>query len=162
MINDMENDRHFKYYWPVDPEHRNGCSTQLLFLVIINAILLASCKQAEYVSTERVRTGTLYQVKERRDSIKVHDSVYVKEFRKGDTVFVIRDRWKLRFRDCYRIDTVYKSRTDTLRVKERVEVEKPRGAWERFATSMGNMFVLAFLFFMVLVALRGGRDRRNL
>ncbi|MBO5537605.1 MAG: hypothetical protein J5971_00940 [Prevotella sp.] len=158
----MENEKYFRGWGPTDPEHRNGCGGPPLLIVIVVAVLLAGCKQIEYVNTERARTDTLYQVKERRDSIKVHDSVYVKEFRKGDTVFVIRDRWKLRFRDCYRIDTVYKSRTDTLRAKERMEVEKPRGAWERFATSMGNMFVLAFLFFMALVALRGGRDRRNL
>lgn len=67
----------------------------------------------------RVRTDTIYKVKtdtivktvERRDSFIVRDSVYIRE--KGDSVYIYKEKWRERL--VFSRDTLYKSRTDTVR-----------------------------------------------
>ena len=67
----------------------------------------------------RARTDTIYKTKsdtivktiERRDSFVVRDSVYVRE--RGDSVYVYKEKWRERL--VFARDTIYKSRTDTLR-----------------------------------------------
>ena len=59
----------------------------------------------------------------------VHDSVYLKEYTKGDTVY--RDRWhRTILKDTIRsTDTLFVTKNDTIRVP--VEVEKKSSWWER-------------------------------
>ena len=56
----------------------------LAFLIAIS--LLASCRQVEYVTVEKVRIDTTYITKWQKDSVWLHDSIHIKE--KGDTVMI--------------------------------------------------------------------------
>ena len=59
-----------------------------VLLLMTAAMLLAGCRSVRYVEVEKVKTDTTYVTKLHRDSIFKHDSIYVHEWLRGDTVFV--------------------------------------------------------------------------
>lgn len=71
----------------------------------------------EYVS----RTDTLRMAT--RDSVLVRDSIYVSRWTEGDTVYVTKDRWRVRERLLR--DTLYRVRTDTVMRADTITVIKP-------------------------------------
>lgn len=91
-------------------KYRNILAFLLLLLVI--ALLCISCTRTVYVPGP---TRTEYVTRERVDSLILHDSVYVREVSKGDTVimekYVYRDRDRLEVR----YDTILY--TDTIQVQ---------------------------------------------
>jgi hypothetical protein len=90
---------------------------------IIAAVLIAAACSPRIV--EKVRTEYVYQDVHHRDTLITRDSVYIREWLRGDTVyiekykdrFVYRDRW----RDSIRIQ---RDSFAVERIKE-VEIEKP-------------------------------------
>lgn len=80
---------------------------------------------------EKVRTEYVTQEVHHRDTIITKDSVYIREWMKGDTVFVdrFRDRYVYldRWRDSIRVQV---DSFAVERVKE-VQVEKSLSAWKR-------------------------------
>ena len=115
----------------------------LAFLIAIS--LLASCKQVEYVTVEKVRIDTTYITKWQRDSIWLHDSIHVKE--RGDTVMI--ERWHTQWRDRLRVDTIYQATHDTIPKPYPVEtikmVEKELSWWQRLRLWIGNIGLIAIL-----------------
>ena len=115
----------------------------LAFLIAIS--LLASCKQVEYVTVEKVRTDTTYITKWQKDSVWLHDSIHVKE--KGDTVMI--ERWHTQWRDRLRVDTIYRATHDTIPQSYPVEtikmVEKELSWWQRLRLWIGNIGLIAIL-----------------
>ena len=118
-----------------------------VFLGMIVAALLGSCKQVELVEVEKVRTDTLQYYCSIRDSIHLRDSVFVKE--KGDTVWI--EKWHTAIRDRWRVDTVYRSRTDTLvSVTEHVkEMKKPLTWWQEARIFVGGFVIFAGIALLV-------------
>jgi hypothetical protein len=116
-------------------------------VVAIVAILLmfCSCKAHEklVVVTEH-RTDTTYIVKQRTDSIWMHDSIHVRE--KGDTVMI--ERWHTMYKEKMIRDTLLQCRVDSVPVPYPVErlVEKPLTWWQKARLSLAN----------ILLALLGG------
>lgn len=95
------------------------------------ACLLTSCKTTHEVQTEYVdryvhdsiyieRVDTLVKVDVQRDSVLLHDSVYVSVFQRADTVFKTREVWKYRDRISVKHDTIRDVQVD-VRYKERVD-----------------------------------------
>lgn len=84
-----------------------------------------------------------------RDSIYLHDSVYVKEYIKGDTVRITeyRERWRERIKEVH--DTSYMAKVDSVTVTVPVEVEKKLSPVKKFK--------LWAFFPLVLVGLIGWR-----
>ena len=82
-------------------------------------------------------TDTVYEAVLRVDSVIQRDSVAVVQ--KGDTVLITR------YRDCYRVkertDTVYKAKTDSVRVREPYPVERELTKWEQIKMNFGGMFL---------------------
>ena len=99
-----------------------------LFLLIATAIAVllffSSCKEIQYVSVPEVHTEYVYR--DRVDSVKYHDSVYIKELIKGDTVMKIEYRYKDRYIYKQMLDTIIKSDTIIKAVEVPVEVKVPR------------------------------------
>lgn len=96
-----------------------------------------------------VQRDTTYVSTHTRDSIYLHDSVYVKEFVKGDTVKIVeyRERWRDRIKEVH--DTSYISKIDSVQVAVPVEVEKKLSPVKKFK--------LWAFFPLILVALVGWR-----
>ena len=96
-----------------------------------------------------IQRDTTYLSSHERDSIYVHDSVYVKEYIKGDTVYVVkyRDRWRDRTREVH--DTLYRTKVDSVQVSVPVEVEKRLSPMKKMKLGM--------FFPLILIALVGWR-----
>ncbi len=87
-------------------------------------MLLCGCSRRVYVPVETVRVDTLVKLAVRVDSVRLTDSVYVSERTVGDTVYVVKTRTRWRDRLQLRVDTVYRSKTDTITKVVEVVVEK--------------------------------------
>ena len=106
---------------------------------------LCGCRSVRYVSVESVH-DTIVKIKDVYHASMVHDSVYIKEYTKGDTVY--RDRWhRTILNDTIRsTDTLFITKNDTIRVP--VEVGKKSSWWERNAEEP-----LQSLLYTILVCL---------
>lgn len=118
----------------------------VVWMVILFVLaLLASCRQVEYVTVEKVRTDTTYITKWQKDSVWLHDSIYVTE--KGDTVRI--ERWHTQWRDRLRVDTIYQATHDTIPQPYPIEtvklVEKDLNWWQRLRLWIGNIGLLGIL-----------------
>ena len=119
---------------------RNGCVGVLLWMLIILLagfvlIGLGACRSVRYIPIESVRHDSVVTILHHRDSIYQHDSVYIKE--KADTVLI--ERWHTRWRDRVSHDTLYISKTDTIRVP--VPVERKLTKAERTYITIGKWSV---------------------
>ena len=119
---------------------RNGCVGVLLWMLIILLagfvlIGLGACRSVRYIPVESVRHDSVVTILHHRDSIYQHDSVYIKE--KADTVLI--ERWHTRWRDRVSHDTMYISKTDTIRVP--VPVERKLSKAERTYITIGKWSV---------------------
>ena len=121
----------------------------IYFIFMLVAILfmglLSGCTTVRTVTVERVRTDTVRVTQLQRDSIWLHDSVHVKELVKGDTVWMNVERWHTQYRDRWRTDTVYQSRTDSIPVPYPVEKRVPAelSTWQRIRLWLGNIMLIA-------------------
>ena len=115
----------------------------LAFLIAIS--LLASCKQVEYVTVEKVRIDTTYITKWQRDSVWLHDSIMVTE--KGGTVRI--ERWHTKYVEKQVHDTTYVATHDTIPQPYPIEtvklVEKELNWWQRLRMWIGNVGLIALL-----------------
>jgi len=96
----------------------------LLMWVAVLVLLLSSCSRSVYVPVETVRVDTFVKTAVRVDSVRLTDSVYVSERTVGDTVYIVKTRTQWRDRLQLRVDTVYRSQTDTITKVVEVVVEK--------------------------------------
>jgi len=121
-------------------QKRNGCVGVLLWMLIILLagfvlIGLGACRSVRYIPVESVRHDSVVTILHHRDSIYQHDSVYIKE--KADTLLI--ERWHTRWRDRVSHDTLYISKTDTIRIP--VPVERKLTKAERTYITIGKWFV---------------------
>lgn len=119
-----------------------GCLSAIAFCVVLImlVLLMASCKTRTVV-VETVRTDTTYITKHLRDSIWLHDSIYMHEYQKGDTVFMLRDRWHTQYVEKQVHDTTYVATHDTIPKPYPVEVKVPRelSRWQKLRMNIGSI-----------------------
>ena len=108
----------------------------IYIIIILLTPAIWSCRSTRYVPVETVKHDSVYVGKVVRDSVFVKDSVLVV---KGDTV--TEYRWKYVFKYKNRTDTLYVSRTDTIRVPYPVEAKLTK--WQRFRMDVGGYAVVA-------------------
>ena len=90
--------------------------------------LLFGCTTTRYVPVPSVSVDSVYVDRWLRDSVYLHDSVFVNQYSKGDTVFVDKVVTRYKYKDRWRHDTVAVVRTDSVRVP--YPVEKELSIWE--------------------------------
>ena len=111
-----------------------------LMLLAMTALMLSGgCTRKVYVPTEHIvySTDTVYEAVLRVDSVIQRDSVAVVQ--KGDTVLITRYRDRYRVKE--RTDTVYKAKTDSVRVREPYPVERELTKWEQTKMDFGGIFL---------------------
>ena len=118
----------------------------VVWMVILFVLaLLASCRQVEYVTVEKVRTDTTYITKWQKDSGWLHDSIHIKE--RGDTVLV--EKWHTKYIEKVTHDTTYVATHDTIPDPFPVETIREVPAeltwWQRLRIWIGNIGLLAIL-----------------
>jgi len=114
-------------------------------MLILLAMAVTSCRSVRYVPVETVKHDSVYVGKVVRDSVFVKDSVLVV---KGDTV--TEYRWKYVFKYKNRTDTLYVSRTDTIRVPYPVEAKLTK--WQRFKMEAGGYAIALAVILVIAVA----------
>lgn len=126
-------------------ESMMGCLWYALGVAVglLLCALLGSCGTTKYVPVVEHRTDTLRVVQHQRDSIYLHDSIYVSQQQRGDTVWLTTDRWHTQYRDRWKHDTLYQSRTDSVPVPYPVEklVEKELTWWQKLRIDMANIML---------------------
>ena len=128
-----------------------GMSLFGIIIVVILSLLLSGCTTTKYIPVETIKTDTVYQAKIKRDSVYLHDSVYVKEWQKGDTIFRDRDRWHTKYVEKEIHDTLYQSRVDSIAVP--YPVEKELTWWQAKKIEFGElaMLIMAGLLCFVVI-----------
>lgn len=120
-------------------QKNDGCLITLWMLAVLMVgfilIGLGACRSVQYVPVESVRHDSVVTILHHRDSVYQHDSILIKE--KADTVLI--ERWHTRWRDRISHDTLYMSKTDTIRVP--VPVERKLSKSERTYITIGKLSV---------------------
>lgn len=131
----------------------------LLLGLLVYAVLtlLFGCRGVEYVQVPSVSVDSVYVDRWQRDSVYVRDSVFVNQWKKGDTVFIDKVVTKYKYKDRWRQDTVAVVRADSVQVP--YPVEKDLGWWEKtrlysFPVLVAIVAVLAFVVVWLVKKLR--------
>lgn len=114
-------------------------------MLVLLAMAVTSCRSVRYAPVETVKHDSVYVGKVVRDSVFVKDSVLVV---KGDTV--TEYRWKYVFKYKDRTDTLYVSRTDTIRVPYPVEAKLTK--WQQFKMEAGGYAIALAVILVITVA----------
>ena len=134
-----------------------GCLSAIAFWVVLIMLVLlfAGCKTRTVV-VETVRTDTTYITKHQRDSIWLHDSIYMHEYQKGDTMFMLRDRWHTQYVEKQVHDTTYIAKTDSVPVPYPVEVKVPRELfwWQKALQRIGGIALGLMLMWIIWKVLK--------
>ena len=124
-------------------QDRRSCAFSIvcLLLAILLLFIFYGCTTTRYVPVIEHRTDTVQITKQQRDSIWLHDSIYMHEYQKGDTCYIMRDRWHTKYIESISHDTTYVSKRDTIPQPYPVEVEVERQLtwWQRFRLSIANI-----------------------
>ena len=100
--------------------HRAAWAILLLLAVAVVAFFITGCSPK---IVEKVRTEYVTQLVHHRDTVSTKDSVYIREWMKGDTVYVDRFRDRYVFRDRWRDSIQVREVHDTTAVEVKVEKE---------------------------------------
>ena len=120
----------------------------ILLLCVLFLAVCSSCSRVQYVPVESVRTDSVKILQQMRDSIYVHDSIFVKS--QGDTVYINRYRYK--YLDKVRIDTMYVINVDSVRVP--FPVERKLSRWERVKQEVGGIAMGIVILAIGLIIIR--------
>ncbi len=116
--------------------------------VIWLLVVLTQCRSVRTNINEQTTGRTKIEYRDRtiRDTIAVHDSVYV--YKSGDTLRV--DRWRTRYVERWRRDTINVWHADTIRMVMRCYTEKELTAFEKLRLRAFPYLLLVILAMCVL------------
>lgn len=134
----------------MERKERHAVFWMIVYIVsaVVIALIFCGCK-TKIVTVDKVRTDTTYITKHQRDSIHVHDSVFVNQWQKGDTIYQVRDRWHTEWRDRLLHDTIYKSIVDSVPVPYPVEKEVIKRVTPWYNWLLIGGLLLAVLYLLI-------------
>lgn len=118
----------------------------IIAVALMAAVLLTGCKTTtKVVTVPVVHTDSVEVKKVEKDSVHVHDSIYIRDA--GDTVWV--ERWHTKYQKVLRVDTMREVRVDSVPYPVEVIKEVPAELtwWEKTRMKVGDaaMVLLAGL-----------------
>jgi hypothetical protein len=122
-------------------------------LLIAFGLLCTGCSP-RIIEQEVVKHDTTYIEKMSRDSIYMHDSVYIHEYTKGDTVYMERDRWHYGYKDKLVHDSIYISQRDTIVNVESITVPAAISGWQWFQIYAGRIALVLVLIGIVILIVK--------
>ena len=87
-------------------------NAKYLWLMIV--LLLVGCKSAQTTVVERISKDTVFDIRERRDTLQIIDSVVIREWMRGDTVWIESSHRRSKERVRVAADTVREVRIDSI------------------------------------------------
>ena len=97
---------------------------RIFFSFAIVTLMLAGCTTTRYIHVGSHSTDSVYVTKEKHDTLRTLDSVYVEK--NGDTVRI--ERWRTQYKSVVKVDTLWMQITDSIKVPYEVvkyKEEKP-------------------------------------
>jgi hypothetical protein len=125
--------------------------------IVIACFLLSGCTTTRYVEVPGPsHTDTVRITQQQRDSIHVHDSIYVSEHQRGDTVYVQTVKWHTAWRDRLVRDTFRLVSIDSIPYPVEVPVEVPAklSYWQRLRMQTGDIALVVIALLLGYGALR--------
>jgi hypothetical protein len=122
----------------------------MLTLVLLVLLVPVGCRTTEYITVPEVHTEYVYR--DRVDTSYVKDSVYIREQTKGDTVKVVEYRYRDRYREIWRTDTIIQQ--DTVSVVHTEVVEKTVAKMNSLQSAFFWLGLLAFFLVIGYFAYR--------
>lgn len=115
--------------------------------ILLLFIFISGCRSIQYVPVETVRIE--YRDRFKIDSIIKYDSVYFDRYMKGDTAFIIKEKYK--YLDKIKIvhDSVFK--TDSIPVT--VIIEKQLSKWEKVKMDAGGWAIGVASCLLIILAI---------
>lgn len=115
-----------------------------LLLFVMAVVLASACTTTKYVEVPVVHTDTLIVTNHQKDSVWLHDSIYMHEWQAGDTIMVDRVIYHTKYQEKIVRDTIYKSKTDTIAKPYPVEVnvEKELTWWQKTRIHAGEALLV--------------------
>lgn len=143
ILNELKAKGRTVFAWSAIKERLQALSVVVLLAV---AAVLGSCTTTKYVEVPKVHTDTLYVSKTQKDSVYLHDSIFVNQWQSGDTIYQTRDRWHTAWRDRLVTDTVIHLVTDTVTkpypVIQEKKVEAALTWWQRVRMMLGDIAII--------------------
>lgn len=129
---------------------KRATKIQIICIVVLLIVLwlFTSCKsKTVYVPIESVKTE--YKERLRVDSIYKYDSIFQDRYMKGDTAFIIKEKYK--YLDKIKIvhDSVFK--TDSIPVP--YPVEKQLSKWEKVKMDFGGISIGVASCLLIILAI---------
>lgn len=122
----------------------------LVLLVVLVVLVPVGCRTTEYITVPEVHTEYVYR--DRVDTSYVKDSVYIREHMKGDTVKVVEYRYRDRYREIWRTDTIIQQ--DTISVVHTQVVERTTNKMNSLQSAFFWLGLLAFFIVIGYLAYR--------
>lgn len=101
-----------------------GISVLLMFILLLSFQALPGCSPK---IVEKVKTEYVYRDVHHRDTLITRDSIYIREWFKGDTVYIEKYKDRYVFRDRWRDSISIREVHDTTTVEKKVERELTAG-----------------------------------
>lgn len=159
----------------------SGCAIIVAFVIgLFLCALLGSCashKQLTASTRNRIeyhadtilksRVDTVYRFSTSHDTVIRHDSVYVSQYQKGDTIYKYKIVYTDKVRFSYCTDTLYRTHTDTLwrtrtdsvlrsdTVTITRPVERQLTKWQRASMGVGKAILIGMLVLTILAIAYG-------
>lgn len=133
-----------------------GIAILLFFLVALWS--LVGCTRYRYIEVPEIHYLDSIVVRNMRDSIYLHDSIYTSLVSKGDTVFVTKSVTKYKYKEVVKVDTLLSVRTDSVSVPTPIEkTVYQMYRWQRFFFHIGIAVCFAVLCYIVYWLVRKWR-----
>ena len=126
-----------------------------LIILLTSAIWFSSCRSIRHIPVETVRTEIQYKNRLQRDSIHVHDSIYIRD--NGDTIFV--NRWHTEYKDRLLRDTCYVHRTDSIQVP--YPVERELSWWQSVKLQVGEIAIGVIIGLIIIIVWLLRKNRKK-
>lgn len=118
---------------------------RLIYILAAVLVLSVSCSPKVI---EHVRTEYVYRDRTQHDTTYVHDSTYIREYIKGDTVRIVefREKYKYLYKCINKIDTVAVHDTLSVEKVREVKIERKLSWWQKFRLVLFPVMLLGLLW----------------
>ena len=120
----------------------------IAFVLALIVCAMIGCTTTKYVET--IKTDTLHHYELQYDSIVRIDSIYEKEYVKGDTIYKEKEVHRYRNTHKAKVDTVREIKVEY--VEKPIEVEKKLTAWQKFKINAGEWLLAGVALMLLLFA----------
>ena len=124
-----------------------------MLILCMTCLMSTSCKSVNPCLSTIHRDSVAYIIHQTIDTIVMHDSVYVREVQRGDTVYLTRTEWRDRWRTRVERDTVVDVRVE----KEVVQLPPERYVPKFYKWCTGLLMAIiagVILYYVLKIVIR--------